>query len=163
MWKLNVIWMKILNNIACKLNSIEFIFIEFKWYIELISNSNSIWKKMWYRSMHKILKICSFIIHDYDVGKTQIWKNIVLFHLEQIPNSKSILAWRKNNFLFHSKHIPNWNLFLTWNKNTTPFHSIQSKFKRKFQIKNRFWQTCWPYNRPPLVIAPTETLSLEFA
>jgi hypothetical protein len=37
--------MKILNNIACKLNFIEFIFIEFKWYIELISNSNSIDKK----------------------------------------------------------------------------------------------------------------------
>jgi hypothetical protein len=83
------------------------------------------------------------------------WKNTDLkkhFFIPFRANSKSnsILAWRKiNNSLFLSKHIPNWNLFLRRKKKhlSIPF---KANSREKFQIRNRFWQTCWPYNRPPL-------------
>ncbi len=52
LWKLSSIQMKILNEIACNLNSIQF-------------NSNSIEEKWDTKLLQKILKIC----YDYGVGK----------------------------------------------------------------------------------------------
>lgn len=144
----------------------EFIFIEFKLYIESIWNSNSIEKKRDTNRCTKYYKYCSFItfiIHDYDVEKTQIWKETLLYSIQSKFQFKIYFGLKKKQLSIPVKaHSKLESIFDTKIKYLSiPFKANSRENSRS---KIDFGKLVDPITvHPTPVAAPTETLSLEFA
>jgi len=90
------------------------------------------WKK-------KMIQIDAQNIKNYvhsspSSSMTKMLKKHFLVPFRANSNSKSILAWRKNNSLYSIQSTFQIDIYF-WHARKTPFHSIQSKFKTKLQIK----------------------------